>query len=674
MDENPLAVNGERRRNAAQKQLDRAVSKELARASFLRMMKLVYPHRRRMTLGIILSIFAAMTYASSFAAAVPVLKVLVEGASIREWLLKHGAPSPADVAADADGRRRVEIADADEARPKQVSRSAGNDKQKWYAPYATRLARFLPAEETDASRMHTLLILLGALLAINLVGNLCRVFSQYFILYSSHRVIMDLRRRMYRKTLHVPMDRIAGESSGFIAQFLADAREVYLGISTLFGKVVREPFKAICVFFVALWINTQLTLAVLAIAPVTVGVLWYFGRQIRRANTRMLQGYGVMLGGLEETLQGIDVVKGYVREGYERKRMWRLERAMMKQQLKMVWIEAVTSPLLEVVGLMISSAAIVWLASLTFAGRMDSSQFITMVLLLAAMLDPVRKIANVYNVVQRSGAAATRIFDFLDKPDELAEHGKRALPPGPHEVRVENVTFRYFPAQNPPALDDVSLQVRPGECVAFVGPNGSGKSTFVKLLPRLLLPHSGRVLINGLDVNALSLQKLRREIAIVSQRPVIFARTVRENIAYADADATLDQIRDAARKAFAAEFIERWPEQYDTVLGEFGASISGGQRQRIAIARAFLKKASILIFDEATSEIDAESERKIHDALHELRAGKTTFLIAHRHTVMDMADRIVVMDSGRITDVGTKSELVQRCPLFVALYRSPAAS
>ena len=666
MAENPLLVNGARRRTAEQKQLDRAVSKDLARASFLRMMKLVYPHRRRMTVGIILSVFAAMTYAASFAVAVPVLKVLVERSSVRTWLLQYA--DPAAYAEDSQPASETVAPQSD------VTKSLKQLKAKFLAPCAAWLARRLPVEETDAARIQVLLLLLGALLAINLVGNLCRIFSQYFILYSSHRVIMDLRRRMYRKTLHVPMNQITGEASSFIAQFLADAREVYLGISTLFGKVVREPFKAICVFFVALWINAQLTLAVLVIAPFTVGTLWYFGRKIRRANVRMLQGYGVMLGGLEETLQGIDVVKGYVREGYERRRMWRLERCMMKQQLKMAWIEAITSPLLEVVGLLISSAAIVWLAKLTFAGRMEPSHFITMVFLLAAMLDPVRKIANVYNVVQRSGAASTRIFDFLDKPDELAEHGKNALPSGPHEVRVENVLFRYVPTQNPPALDQVSLTVHAGECVAFVGPNGSGKSTFVKLLPRLLLPQEGRVQISRLDVNSLSLQKLRREIAIVSQRPVIFARTVRENIAYADDDVMLDQIRDAARKAYAAEFIEQWPEQYDTVLGEFGASISGGQRQRIAIARAFLKKASILIFDEATSEIDAESERKIHDALHELRAGKTTFLIAHRHTVMDMADRIVVMDAGRITDVGTKSELLGRCPLFVALYRSPAAT
>ena len=298
-----------------------------------------------------------------------------------------------------------------------------------------------------------------------------------------------------------------------------------------------------------------------------------------------------------------------------------------------------------------------------------------MVALLAALLDPVRKVANVYNMVQRAGAASTRIWSFLDQPEESSPPNAKVLAGTvPRAVRFENVSFRYTPTQSPPALDDVSLDVRPGECIALVGPNGSGKSTLVKMLPRLIEPQSGSITIDGVDLRKLSLRNLRTQIAMVTQRPVIFARSVFENIAYGRPQATLEEVRAAARHAYAADFIEQWPHQYDTALGEHGTSVSGGQRQRIAIARAFLKPASIVIFDEATSEIDAESERKIHAALEKLRQGKTTFLIAHRHTVMDLADRIVVMDAGRIVDVGRHAELIERCPLYVALYRSPAVA
>lgn len=620
-----------------------------------------------MTLGLLLGLGVALTYATSLGGMLPALMVIVERKNLHEYLREKAAQTDA-----------------------------------WFSPLLSAAAGLFPSSAVPNAQLQTLLVLVAGLVVVNLTGNALRAVSQYLILYASHRAMMDLRRRMYRKSLHIPATALAGDVSNRISQFMSDAREVFLGITTLFGKVAREPLKAVCVLTLALLLDWRLTLIVLAITPLAIGLLWYFGRKVRKATVRMLEGYGRLLASLEETLQGIEVVKGYGREAHERRRVWGVERGMLGQLLKLAWIEAVASPLIEVAGVLIASAGVVWLASQTISGRIEPSHFMTMVVLLTAMLDPVRKVANVYNAVQRAGAAAERIFDFLDQPDETsaATVSARVLSgpgdglartaaaeirtrpagspaatlglPGPRQVCFERVSFRYTPEQDPAALTDVSLTVRPGECVAIVGPNGSGKSTLLRLIPRLIEPLEGRVTIDGIDVRELSLRNLRAQIALVTQRPVIFARTVRENIAYGLPSATPEQVREAARRAYAAEFIEQWPAGYETVVGEFGASMSGGQRQRIAIARAFLKPASILIFDEATSEVDADSERKIHEALRELRRGKTTFLIAHRQTVLELAERIVVMDAGRIVDAGTREELLDRCPLFVALYRSAA--
>jgi subfamily B ATP-binding cassette protein MsbA len=645
MADNTLQKSGASSNGLLAQRSEAKPSKKVARRAFWRTLKLVYPHRRRMVLGLVLGLGVALTYAGSLGGLLPVLQAIVGEEPLRAWLMDK--------------------ADSVATKPWYA----------WSSDWIRSFAGLFPAEDTPATRMHTLVILLTGLVGLNLIGNVFRVLSQYYVLYATHRMMMDMRRRMYRKAFRVPMTSLAGDVSNRVNQFLSDTREIFLGVTTLFGKVAREPLKAICVFVVALVLDARLTLTALAIAPVAVGLLWYFGRKVRKAIVRLLEGYGVMLGGLEETLQGADVVKGYGREGYERKRMWQIERRMFKQIRKLAWIEALASPLIEVIGVLAVAGGVMWLASRTFQGEIEPSQFILMVGLLAAMLDPVRKIANVYNMVQRAGGASARVWDFLDQPEEHSAAEPQSLgPTRPRAVRFEGLTFRYVPTQEPPALDDVSLDVQPGECLAIVGPNGSGKSTLVKMIPRLLEPDRGRVLIDGIDVRDLSLRQMRLQIAVVSQRPTIFARSVLDNIAYGKRGAALDEVRTAARHAYAAEFIEAWPEQYDTLLGEHGTSVSGGQRQRIAIARAFLKPASILIFDEATSEIDAESERKIHAALDKLREGKTTFLIAHRHTVMDMAERIVVMDQGRIVDVGTRDELLARCPLFVALYRSPVTA
>jgi len=289
---------------------------------------------------------------------------------------------------------------------------------------------------------------------------------------------------------------------------------------------------------------------------------------------------------------------------------------------------------------------------------------------LVAIFEPVRKLSTVYPKLQRANAAAERVFALIDSPSEYAEEaGRPRIAPLRATIELDEVTFTY-PNSNRPAVKGVSLQVKKGEFIALVGPNGSGKTTLVSLLPRFFPMDSGRILIDGQDINKSSLRSLREQFSLITQESVIFPDTVRSNIAYGRPDATQAEIEAAARKAFADDFIRQMPDGYDTVVGEHGATLSGGQRQRLAIARAILRDAPILIFDEATSQVDPESEMKIHQALDAFLKDRTAFVIAHRYSTVSDADRIVVMDEGQLVAVGPHEQLLKSCPLYRRLYET----
>jgi subfamily B ATP-binding cassette protein MsbA len=321
---------------------------------------------------------------------------------------------------------------------------------------------------------------------------------------------------------------------------------------------------------------------------------------------------------------------------------------------------------------------------------MTPAGFMTMVICLVAIFDPLRKLSNLYTRLQRANAAAERVFEIIDLPVEETYRpgGLPNLGTMQREITFEDLTFTY-PGSDRPAVRDFTLRVSKGERVAIVGPNGSGKTTLLAILARFFEPQSGRILFDGMPVAEYSLRSLRRQISLVTQDSIIFAGTVRENIAYGDERLMrqmvlqarhpqrrypeiqgLERIEEAARAAYADEFIRQMPQGYDTLIGEHGATLSGGQKQRVAIARAILRNAPILIFDEATSQIDADSENKIHRAVEEFLADRTGFIIAHRFSTILQADRIVCMDEGRIVDVGTHGELLARCSLYKTLFET----
>jgi subfamily B ATP-binding cassette protein MsbA len=523
---------------------------------------------------------------------------------------------------------------------------------------------WVPKEKVPADRLLTLSIILGLELAVLLGGNFVRFGSTYLTALLSHRAILDLRRRMSRQAMTLPVGLYSRNTTDTMSRFIQDTQELCRGYITLFEKMIREPLKALAVLCVAIMLDVRLTLVLCVAAPVVAYLIRRFGKKVRKANLRVLQGYSSMLSALQGALGGIRVVKGYAMEDYERKRLFRIDRQMFREQLRMERIDALSSPVMEMLGFVMASACVMWLAYRVINGLLSPADFATMVILLGAMFDPLRRLSNTYVRLQRANAAAHRIFQLIDTPgEERSRPGAPQLPPIRRAIEFHDVTFTYDGSECP-ALTEVSVSIPKGQVIALVGPNGSGKTTMISLLLRFFDPQHGRILIDGHDICDVSLRSLRNQISLISQETVIFGDTARANIAYGKQHATGEEIVDAAKRAYAHEFITQLPDGYDTMIGERGATLSGGQRQRLSIARAILRDAPILIFDEATSQIDSESEMKIHQALEAFLDNRTAFVIAHRLSTINAADRIAVLDAGRIIAVGTHQHLLDSCLLY----------
>lgn len=530
-------------------------------------------------------------------------------------------------------------------------------------------------------RFGQLLVLLALTLGITLARDVLRFSQEYLVQSAVYCGLMDLRCDNYNVVLHLPTTFFSEKGiTDSMSRFLQDVNELRRAQITLFGKTLVEPCKAIGAITLALMVSWKLTVLTMVVGPPVFLLIQKFGKVMKKASRRALEGWATMLGVLEETLSGIRVVKAYTMEGAERKRFFRVNRALLKQQRRMARIDSATAPTVEAIG---------WLAAtgvLALAGYfvlksdkmptggfwaldMNRDKFFLLMAALVAMFDPVRKLAHVSTRFHRADAAAIRIFQLHDTEQEKRVPNAPMLPRHSDSIEFRNVTFHY-PSAAVCALKNINLTIRAGETIALVGPNGSGKTTLMSLVPRLLDPTGGAVLIDGKDIASCSLRSLRKQIGLVTQETVIFNASIGENISYGLRRPSPADVLDAAKKAFADEFVRDLPNGYDSVVGERGAMLSGGQRQRIAIARAILRDPTIMIFDEALSQIDSRSEHLIHQAMEEFTKGRTNLLIAHRFSTVLSANRIVVMDKGQIVDIGAHDELLQRCKLYEHLYRT----
>jgi subfamily B ATP-binding cassette protein MsbA len=417
-----------------------------------------------------------------------------------------------------------------------------------------------------------------------------------------------------------------------------------------------------------LWLNWKLTLLALVMTPIIVWVVRAISFRLRASSRDVQRGMGDVTQVLQESIEGHKVVKLFGGQHYEAGRFNEQANRVRRYMMKQVAAAAVSVPVMQLIAA-IALAVMVYIATLqSSAAEITVGGFGSFVAAMLMLNAPLKRITSVNEPLQRGLAAAESIFELLDQ-DAEADSGTVTLTRARGEIRFENVSFRYGEAPSP-ALDAIELAIAPGETLALVGASGSGKTTLVNLVPRFYRPTQGRILLDGYDLAELSLASLRANIALVSQDVVLFNDTVAANIAYGAMNgAARSEVIAAADAAHAMEFIEKMSEGLDTLVGENGVKLSGGQRQRLAIARALLKNAPVLILDEATSALDSESERHVQAALETLMRGRTTIVVAHRLSTVERADRIVVLDQGRIVEIGTHRELLERGGVYAKLYR-----
>ncbi len=501
----------------------------------------------------------------------------------------------------------------------------------------------------------------GLIVILYVVKGLFSYFATYLMSWVGQRTVMDLRNRLYQHVIRQSVDFFKRKSTGtLISHITNDVERIQLAVSEAVGDLLMQSFALVGYGFLLLYYDVWLAVLCLVTAPLAVYPLVTLGRKLRRTTDTGLERWRDITNILHETISGSRIVKAFRMEAFETERFVNATNRLFRTHMRITRVISIMPPIMELVGGVGLAAAIWYGSGRIAAGSMTTGEFTSFMAALFMMYMPVKKLSRVNATLQQAVSAATRIFAVLDTEQSIQE-APDAVDIASLSKRIElvDVEFVYHDGDEP-ALRGVNLTIEAGQVVALVGSSGAGKSTLASLVPRFYDPTKGAVLFDGVDIRKATLSSLRGQVGLVTQETILFNETVRDNIAYGLKTMSDSEIRRAAQAANALQFVEELPQGFDTVIGEKGGRLSGGQKQRLAIARAILKNPPILVLDEATSSLDAESEALVQQALENLMKGRTTIVIAHRLSTVRRADKIVVIEEGRIQEAGRHDELVRR--------------
>lgn len=664
--------------------------------NFLRALKFSWPYRWRIGVSILCASVAAVFWSLNFTAIYPVLKIISTEQNLQEWINESIAKTEEQIKPLVK-----EVAEKTQALSQLQKDAAGPDRDVKLRKVAGDLAKlesklealrhtdyYSKAAKTKIidkfvpeDRFQTLALVIVLLLAAMTIKGFFDFWQETLVGSVVNRSLYDMRNCFYRKVIHLDVNYFSQGTNELMSRFTNDMELLGTGTKTLFGRVIAEPLRALACVVVACWISWQLTLVFMVLVPVAIYVLMRVGRMMKRATRRQLERMTTIYKILHETFLGIKIVKAFTREAHERQRFRAATKEYYHKAMWVVYLDALAGPVIEVLGVAGVGVAVLAGAYLVVNRQthifgipmtdqpLEAEALLTLYCLLAAVADPVRKLSSVYTRIQSGAAAADRVFNYMDREPrvganstgpQLLRHNK--------DIEFRDICFSYEPGH--PILTAVHLDVKFGETVALVGKNGCGKSTLLGLLPRFYDPDHGTIFIDGIDIRSANLRSLRQQVSIVTQDALLFDDTIYNNIAFGRKCVTPEDVEHAARQAKAHDFILRQADGYQTLIGEGGTKLSGGQKQRLTLARAMLRDPSILILDEFTSQTDAETEADIHRVLRDFMRNRTTFVITHRLNTLEIADRIVVIDQGRVIAVGTHQDLLGRCSVYQRLHEA----